>query len=264
MDTTLPEPVQLRLEQALSCWRQWRAAPGERPRPERVLAGGRSNTSVLAGDGQRRWVVRLDGFDPGRLGLNRNIEWHSLQRAAARRLAPEPVYYNPDLGALVCVWCEPEPAAPDSPAAVAALLRDIHSLPPLKYRLNPLQRARRYAELAGMESIPGSLLETLERLAADPAVPRLCHNDLLAANRLFSDGRLLALDWEYAAMGDPLFDLAAVIEGDELTDTQALELHQAWLQRTPDDAEAARLEDQRSVYRNLSTLWQLAIDTLRA
>ena len=39
-----------------------------------------------------------------------------------------------------------------------------------------------------------------------PRVP--CHNDLLTANFLDDGGRLRLLDWEYAGMNDPHFDLA--------------------------------------------------------
>jgi thiamine kinase-like enzyme len=35
-----------------------------------------------------------------------------------------------------------------------------------------------------------------------------CHNDLLAANFIHGGERLWIVDWEYAGMGDPAFDLA--------------------------------------------------------
>ncbi len=35
-----------------------------------------------------------------------------------------------------------------------------------------------------------------------------CHNDLLAANFIRGGDRLWIVDWEYAGMGDPAFDLA--------------------------------------------------------
>ena len=126
-----------------------------------------------------------------------------------------------------------------------------------------MQRGRRYADLAGIEELPGDLAEALERLQQSPAELALCHNDLLAANRLCCGGKLLALDWEYAASGDPLFDLAAVIEGDRLTEEEAGVLHQAWLDRDPDREEQDRLADQRVVYRCLSALWEEAVAALQ-
>ena len=41
-----------------------------------------------------------------------------------------------------------------------------------------------------------------------PKTPNPCHNDLLAANVIDDGARLRIVDWEYAGMGDPFFDLA--------------------------------------------------------
>jgi thiamine kinase-like enzyme len=38
--------------------------------------------------------------------------------------------------------------------------------------------------------------------------PRPCHDDLLAANFVHDSERPWIVDWEYAGMGDPAFDLA--------------------------------------------------------
>lgn len=263
MDEALPKPVRLRLEQTLAQWSHWNGAPGRQPDTVCQLAGGGHNTSMKVSDGERCWVVRLDGFNPASLGINRAVEWRALEQAAAAELAPRPVYRNPDLGALVCEYAEADPDAVDSIASVALLLRGIHALPTVKSRLDPMQRGRRYADLAGIEDLPGDMLEALERLQQAPAELALCHNDLLAANRLRSGGRLLALDWEYAASGDPLFDLAVVIEGDNLTDEEAEVLHQAWLDRDPESEEQDRLADQRVVYQGLAALWEEAVAALQ-
>jgi thiamine kinase-like enzyme len=42
---------------------------------------------------------------------------------------------------------------------------------------------------------------------ADPIEPRPCHNDLLNANFIDDGQRIRIIDWEYAGMGDPFFDL---------------------------------------------------------
>jgi aminoglycoside phosphotransferase (APT) family kinase protein len=264
MDPTLPQPVRLSLERALALWRRWSPAPAREPAAIEVLGGGRSNTSVRVGDGERQWVVRIDGIDPARLGLSRNAEWRCLANASGAGLAPRAVYRNPELAVLVCEYQLPDeqeristpPGVLEEPEAVAELLRRIHMLPAIRHRLDPLARARRYLRLAGHGELPVGLVRACDRLAQSPASPRLCHNDPLRPNRLFSGGRLLALDWEYAAMGDPLFDLAAVIEGDGLCERDARTLHEAWSRRSPDRAEQRRLADQREVYLGLSELWE--------
>jgi thiamine kinase len=257
MVASLPAPVKQRLQHALAQWQHWTNAPASLPRVMNLLTAGVSNTSVQVGDDNNAWVIRLDGFDPKRLGLSRSAEWRALSQAAAQQLAPTPVYSNPELGILICVYYQPDTAPPAGYPLedIAALLRAIHSLPPIKFRLDPQARARRYLHLIGDGELSSEFLLACDRLAQQATTPVLCHNDLLRANRLRSNNRLLALDWEYAAMGDPLFDLAVVIEGDALDETQASKLLGSWLNGPPTERDQQRLADNRLVYRELSELW---------
>jgi thiamine kinase len=258
MVSSLPQPVRLRLEQALAQWRHWTPAPDKQPRPLQVLADGLSNTSVRVAAGSRDWVVRIDGIAPAKIGLNRSAEWRSLQLAAVAGLSPVAVYQNPQLGVLVTGFQPADTSLPEQRrdlAATAELLRGIHAMPRVKFRLDPLDRARHYLHLLGADGPAESLVCACERLARRAFKPVLCHNDLLRANRLWSGGRLLALDWEYVAVGDPFFDLAVIIEGDELSESDSASLVQAWLQRDPSEEEQARLADNQLAYRELSSLW---------
>ena len=191
------------------------------------------------------------------MGLSRSAEWRALSQAAAQQLAPTPVYSNPELGILICQYHEPDTTlSADYPLEdIATLLRAIHSLPPIKFRLDPRARARRYLHLTGGGELSREFLQACDRLTQHATTPVLCHNDLLRANRLRSNNRLLALDWEYAAMGDPLFDLAVVIEGDKLDETQASTLLGSWLIGQPTEQDQQRLVDNRLVYRELSEQW---------
>ena len=86
----------------------------------------------------------------------------------------------------------------------------------------------------------------------------LCHNDLLRANRIYSGGRLWAVDWEYSAMGSPWYDLAVVVAGDGLDRDQANMLLETYLGRPPSGEEQLALQCQACVYRYLELLWYLA------
>ena len=52
---------------------------------------------------------------------------------------------------------------------------------------------------------------------ADPIELRPCHNDLLNANFIDDGVRIRIVDWEYAGMGDPYFDLGNFSINHELT-----------------------------------------------
>lgn len=268
MAATVPAPVSLRLEQALGQWQQWRVtAPlPEAPRVLQPLGRGLSNHSFLLASGERRFVLRLDGINPATNGLSRQLEWRILQQAHAAGMAPAPRYCNPELGALVCDYLVADDSNTDDPAAVARLLQRIHDLPAVHARLDLAERCRRSEHSLrqgqpdrwqALRSAAAGIAALLPRLATSGGPLRLCHNDLLRANRLGHDGRLWAVDWEYAAMGPIWFDLAAVTAGDEWTDSAVTALLHAYLGRAPLPGEKERLLGFECAYRYLELLWYL-------
>ena len=102
---------------------------------------------------------------------------------------------------------------------VASRLRDVHALPPIDGRFDPFATIRRWSEVLDRRtsSQPGRLAELLDLVAhAERVRPPLsasdlvlCHNDPYYLNFL-DDGALWLIDWEYAGMGDPMYDLAGI------------------------------------------------------
>ena len=259
MVAALSKTAQLKIQQALAQWQHWNSGEPLAVEPvlRRTLEGGRSNISVLVASEEREFVLRLDGQSPQRLGLSRAAEWRAHQNAAARKLAPQPVYFNPELGVLISEFC-PQDDCPltgsEELQAVASLLRDIHKLPAVKFRLQPMARAAHYQGLLGESALPDSFVEACSRLQTS-ANTCLCHNDLLRENRLQQNGKLTAIDWEYTAMGDPWFDLAVICEGDQLSEAECSQLSEAYLEAAPDLEQQQRLRDNRLAYRYLTELW---------
>ena len=79
--------------------------------------------------------------------------------------------------------------------------------------------------------------------------PVPCHNDLLPANFLLTDGRVRIVDWEYAGMGDRFFDLGNLAVNNELDDrTTSERLIAAYFGATlaaPPRRAAAHARDER-------------------
>lgn len=274
MADSLPRTVRLKLEQTLAQWHHWRCDPplAGAPQVERVLAPGMSNFSVLV-SADRAFVVRIDGTNPATNGLNRQNEWRCLEAAHAAGLAPQPRYFNPELGSLVCDYLRPDAAQPLDLADLARLLRAIHRLPARHSRLDIGERLLRYEKHLQQRDVTGrdrellaallghrpAVLSHLEQIGEREHAPLvLCHNDLLRANRIYSGGRLWAVDWEYSAMGSPWYDLAVVVAGDGLDDRQAQALLEAYLGRDASEEERRALQRQGCVYRYLELLWYLA------
>ncbi|MEH6585402.1 MAG: choline kinase family protein [Halioglobus sp.] len=258
--------VKARLEQTLAQWRQWRCDPilPGGPHLDCALDGGLSNHNFLVGAAGQQYVVRVDGINPNRHGLNRQVEFLALQSASDAGLAPTPRYFNPELAVLVCDYLPPDPIQRPAPADLASLCRQIHSLPDRHHRLDLPGRVRRYESLlkrAAKPLPPRGIRQAIEqKLSQSTAlnVPAtLCHNDLLPANLIISDGKLLALDWEYVAMGNPWFDLAVACAGQNYNPEQIDYFLSHYLQRDPNDNDTKQLTLFGVLYRYLELLWHL-------
>jgi thiamine kinase-like enzyme len=97
---------------------------------------------------------------------------------------------------------------------VADAVRQIHGGPPIPSHFDSHEVVRRYAATAADRGVPtperyGWALGVADRIREARGSSSLvsCHNDLLNANFLDDGERVRIVDWEYAGMGDPFFDL---------------------------------------------------------
>lgn len=273
MVATLPRNIKLRLDQTLAQWHQWRCDPALSKPPTIVarLGSGLSNYSILV-EADERFVVRINGLHSANNSLSRSTEWRVLHSAHGAGLAPCPRYLNPELGALVYDYLPLDTASgksdsEESISDIATLLQSIHQLPELHYKLNIRERIARYEKQLQHQNqpLPQSIktsrmdvLELLDELEQEKDAQVVCHNDLLTANRIYSGGRLWAIDWEYCAMGSPWFDLAVITVGDKLSSAHRGELVNAYLKRVATDLERHKLDQYCHIYQYLEKLWYLA------
>jgi thiamine kinase-like enzyme len=172
------------------------------------LGGGITNHNFkLVVDGDA-YVLRIGGRDTELLGIDRTAEHEASRTAAALGIAPEVVAFVD--GCLVTRFVPGEIGSPD-PAEAGALLRRLHDGPPIPGRFDSFRVVEEYAATAGTRPPQyGWAKELADRIEARRGEVELrpCHNDLLPANFVHDGDRLRLVDWEYAGMGDPYFDLA--------------------------------------------------------
>jgi thiamine kinase-like enzyme len=188
------------------------------------LLGGITNRNYRLRWAGRDCVLRLPGKDTGLLGIDRVAE---RDATAAAAVAPDVVAFSEALGCLVTAFIDGRPVAAEEVRGplleeVAGALRAIHAGPALQHAFSPWERIDAYRLIArrhgmplpvGFQEVDLAADRIAEALGPRPAVP--CHNDLLTANFLHDGERLRILDWEYAGMGDPLFDLANLAANNE-------------------------------------------------
>jgi thiamine kinase-like enzyme len=116
-------------------------------------------------------------------------------------------------GYLVTRFVEGEVGTVDVPQ-VGAALRRLHDGPAIPSRFDSFRVVETYRTIAEERGVAiPSLYDWASEVASRieehrrgaPTLP--CHNDLLSANFIAAGDRLWIVDWEYAGMGDPCFDL---------------------------------------------------------
>ena len=199
-----------------------------------ALSGGITNRNFLVtlADRRERYVIRLAGNDTHLLGISREVEHAATVAAAGVGVGPEVVAFIRPEGYLVTRFIEGGPVSdeavhqPDTLIRVADSLRRIHGGPPIPGLFMPLRIVEAYRALAqarGVRIPPQYEQATMigrriERaFLVDPVEIRPCHNDLLNANFIDDGARIRIVDWEYAGMGDPFFDLGNFSINHELT-----------------------------------------------
>jgi thiamine kinase-like enzyme len=229
------------------------------------LEGGITNRNFRVNFGGQDYVVRLPGKDTHLLGIDREAERLATRCAAELGLGPRVAAMLDDPPCLVTSFVPSRMVTTDElrgPEALRELgrgLRTFHdsdlSLPT---EFSVLKVAGAYAEVARSRGgeVPAAFDDALgnaEQIVA--AVrdhrdhePLPCHNDLLTANFLHDEERLLIVDWEYAGMGDRFFDLGNFAVNNELGDAEEERLLEAYF----DEPAAGRRTAALKLFRFMS------------
>jgi thiamine kinase-like enzyme len=234
------------------------AVLGPRQGGVRPLDGGITNRNYRVNFGGDEYVVRLPGKDTNLLGIDREAERLATERAAELGVGPKvaAMFQNPPC--LVTCFIEgreltsEELREQDVLAEVASGLRAFHDSGlelPTEFQVYDV--VRDYAEVARSRGgeVPDAFDGALERAGeivkavGDHPEHRASpnHNDLLAANFLQSPGNIVIVDWEYAGMGDPFFDLGNFAVNNELGDEDAGRLLEAYFGEPATPRRAAAL-----------------------
>jgi 5'-nucleotidase len=204
----------------------------------RLQAGANNeNFVVKAGDG--RYVLRVASPTAARFNLDRvrNVRAHEAAAAAAGG-APEIVASKLPEGHYLARFIDgpglnnERVHHPGVVAAVGRALRTLHGARAIEGSFSSFVDSRRYLAIAVEEGLrlPDELdalmlkVEQIERVFSELAVPDcVCHNDLVPQNFIETATGMQLVDFEFAGMGNPYFDLGNFAADAELNDAERYE-----------------------------------------
>jgi thiamine kinase-like enzyme len=222
-----------------------------------ALEGGITNRNFRVTLGDVEYVVRVHGRATALLGIDREAERLASETAAHLGIAPEVAAGRDDCLVTRFVACRAA-SSPDVAARVeeiARALRSFHEsdveLPGTFWVPDLLEEYARIVQQRGAE-LPAAYGEATAAAGQIAAVmpmarPRPCHNDLLAGNIILAqEGTgMLIVDWEYAGMGHPYFDLGNLSVNNAFDDADDDRLLSAYHEEDATDGRRAALKLMR-------------------
>jgi len=205
------------------------------------LSGGITNLNFRVDADGKSYVVRLAGDDTEKLGIRRDVEYAANYAAGQLGIAPEVVFFIEPEGYIVTRFINGKHMPPDvitKPDNIRRVVRKLRLFhrrgPELKAEFNVFRRVEMLTEVSrqyGCQFPPDwdwimqKKEEVEQALLKDPYTPTPCHDDLLNLNWMDEEvagelGEIRLLDWEYAGMGDIIYDLANFSHHHRLNDDQ--------------------------------------------
>lgn len=230
---SLPQP----LRNILADWPKWQLCQ-QPPTAQQIKAmpEGLTNTAYLLSLESGCYVLRIASPNSERLDIDRQAEFQIQQCLAQAGLTATVRYKAPDNSYWLRDYIEGRSLGADDLTlpnleSMLRVLKQVHRLPVPQGipQLKIEEKAEHYWQMIEKNYSNGLLTlrsELQKSLAGFPAGGlSLCHMDPTPANWIqTASGELVLLDWEYAAIGHPWWDIAALLQQAKLNSNETAEL----------------------------------------
>jgi fructosamine-3-kinase len=204
-----------RLQKILSEWQVWYISPPVKPQLVRELSKGRSHQSWLVRAEKLNYVIKLDNTNSRSLAHPLSQELAIQKVVAAYDLSPNVIYSGDDFSVSAFIVSKNTSIDFKDWISVGVELKKIHSLKVEVPKIDLYQHSENYwyklsvtpKALEALRHVMWALLSQLELTRVQWG---LCHHDLNRENLIFSQAGPVFIDWEYAAINHPYFDLATL------------------------------------------------------
>jgi thiamine kinase-like enzyme len=173
--------------------------------------------------GPELFALRLAGTGTDHY-IDRSAERQNAYIAAAAGVAAPVVWFDETDGTMLTRWVAGRTTTPDllrQPEVgrrAASVLAQVHALTTeFRGRYDVFDIVRRYRTVLATSTVrlpsvhdelAGAVQQIEQAIRARPVRFVPCHNDPYPGNFIDTGKRIYLIDWEYAGMGDPMWDLA--------------------------------------------------------
>jgi thiamine kinase-like enzyme len=241
------------------------------PAMERI--GGLTNRNYRITIGPDSYVLRLAGAGTAAY-IDRSAEEHNAKVAAAAGVGAEVLFFEGESGTMLARYVDGAKTMSESAfkdlARVergARTFRQMHRFPQrFAGRFDVFAQIDDYLALLrrnqaripeGYDALHKEADAARRALSDNPPPLAPCHNDPLAENFIDSPARMYLVDWEYAGMNDPMWDLGDLSVEAAFGPEQDEALLCAYFEDDPPAAERGRMVLAKGLCDLVWTLWGL-------
>lgn len=236
--------------------------------------GGLTNLVFLVEDGTDKFVLRIPGEGTEDY-IDRSVEIHNATVAAEVGISAKLLFSDDKdglilmehLGNTVTMTPELFHTRDQAPARAAKALRKLHSSGgEYKFRFELFAMIDEYLKMLdklgaklpqGYNDVVDAAEPVRAALIANPTPLAPCHCDPLCENFLDTGEHMLIVDWEYSGMNDPIWDLGDLSVEAGFTETQDLEMMNAYCNGVVPPTIYGRMVIYKAMCDLLWTLWGL-------
>lgn len=211
------------------------------------MKAGMTNNSYLFDYANKQFILRLPGAGSSEM-INRHQEYAAYQTIKHLNISDNVIYYDEASGIKISEYVKDAKTlnAYDMNDVKDALLFAKYKLHDAdetsSFKINIIEMIEKYEQLMGKSKyqdyheLKAKIISKINEYSKLVHQYCMCHFDLNPDNFLRKkDGSLILLDWEYAGMNDPTFDLAGWIVYNKYTDAQVDEIIDIYYEHNVND-----------------------------
>lgn len=232
--------------------------------------GGMTNKNYhIQSDDKSEYVIRIPGNGTKSL-INRYSEMDNTFISASLGIDIKPEFFCSKSGVKITPFInDAETLNPDTIKLYIHdciyLLRQLHlGKKKFKNKFNIKEEINKYYNVIinknyydGLYEIKEVVFSFIDKYKDNQIYFTSCHNDTVAENFIKSSNNFYLIDWEYAALNDPMWDLAALFIENDFSSISINKSLNSYFERKPNDSEIKRLKLCYLYQDLLWTLWSI-------